>query len=200
MNTRKLFCLTTLALLSASSFSQGLNDEYPGSLWPKSYKNPLLDRTARTEGDILTVLISETSAAQFNAGTTTSKKEANNVARLNIPIIGGFLPALGTSGDLSSDGKGTTSQNGKLVAKMTVIVKKVMENGTMVIEGTRSVQVNKETQTFKLSGIVRLDDIRSDNTVLSENIAEAEIKVDGKGAISDRQRRGFLSRILDWIF
>lgn len=195
-----IYALIGMTLLSASALAQNADDDNPGSLWPKNYKNPLLDRTARTEGDVLTVLISENSAAQFNAATTTSKTEANALPRLNIPIIGGFLPAIGTSGNLSSDGKGTTTQNGKLVARMTVIVKKVNNNGTMIIEGTRSVQVNKETQTFKLSGIVRLDDIRSDNTVLSESIAEAEIKVDGKGAISDRQRRGFLTRLIDWIF
>ncbi len=200
MNIRRMIALTAMAVLSVACNAQSTNDEYPGSLWPKAYKNPLLDRTARSEGDVLTVLISETSAAQFDAGTTTSKKEDNALPRLNIPIIGGFLPALGTSGSLSSDGKGTTTQNGKLVAKMTVVVKKVNDNGTMVIEGTRSVQVNKEVQTFRLSGIVRIDDIRSDNTLLSENIAEAQIKVDGKGAISDRQRRGFLTRLIDWIF
>lgn len=200
MNLKKTMCLVAIALLASVSVAQSTTDEYPGSLWPKAYKNPLLDRTARSEGDVLTVLISESSAAQYSASTTTGKKEANSLPKLNIPFIGGILPALASGGDLSSSGEGTTTQGGKLVAKMTVVVKKVLPNGTMVIEGTRSVQVNKEVQTFKLAGIVRLDDIRSDNTILSENIAEAQIKVDGKGAISDRQRRGFLSRLIDWIF
>jgi flagellar L-ring protein precursor FlgH len=70
----------------------------------------------------------------------------------------------------------------------------------MVIEGTRMVKVNKEDQAITFAGIVRADDVRADNTVLSENIAEVRITNVGKGLISDRQRRGIITRILDWLF
>lgn len=70
----------------------------------------------------------------------------------------------------------------------------------MVIKGTRSVTVNKEVQTFVLTGTIRRDDVRSDNTVLSENIANADIRLEGKGTIHDRTRRGLLTQILDWLF
>lgn len=51
-----------------------------------------------------------------------------------------------------------------------------------------------------IEGIVRPDDIKSDNTVLSEDVAEASIKYDGKGTVGDRQRQGLISRLLNWLF
>jgi flagellar L-ring protein precursor FlgH len=83
---------------------------------------------------------------------------------------------------------------------MSAVVKKVMPNGNLVIEGTRFVKVNKDTQTFVLSGVIKQDSVLPDNTVMSESIAEAEIRVEGKGAITERQRKGILSRVLDWLF
>ena len=69
-----------------------------------------------------------------------------------------------------------------------------------MIEGTRTIVVNKETQLFRLTGIIRIQDIKPNNTVLSESIAQAEIRMEGKGQIADRQRKGILTTILDWIF
>jgi flagellar L-ring protein precursor FlgH len=75
-----------------------------------------------------------------------------------------------------------------------------MPNGNLVIEGRRSLITNKQTQTIVFSGIVRPSDIRPNNTVRSVNVAEAEIKMDGSGLISQRQRKGILTTIIDWLF
>ncbi|HRK22651.1 MAG TPA: flagellar basal body L-ring protein FlgH [Fimbriimonadaceae bacterium] len=198
MKTRLLSL--TLALSFGTIAVAQVDEQNPGSLWPKKYVNPLLDRTARAEGDVVTILISEVSSGSFTATTTAAKTANNSITKALGPIIGGLIPDLATLGNTTTDGKGATTQVGKLTARMTAIVKKVLPNGTMVIEGSRSVQVNKETQTFRLSGLIRRDDIRPDNTVLSENIAEAQINVDGKGQIADRQKRGILTRLLDWLF
>lgn len=189
-----------LAVILFSACALGQSDENPGSLWSNKAKNPFVDRVARHEGDIVTILISESSSSSFAAQTTTSKTEKNNITKGLGPLLGNLIPALGTGADASSAGQGSTTQTGRFIAKMTVTIKKVLPNGQYLIEGARAVKVNKDTQTFRLSGLVRADDIRSDNTILSENIANAEIFADGKGAISDRQRRGFLSRLLDWLF
>jgi flagellar L-ring protein precursor FlgH len=201
----------TVLILLVLSFAIGFADDAQpgdsaGTLWKHDTPNPLKDRTARKEGDILTIVISETSTASFSASTDTKKDEANSVLKPIIPILSTLMPGLipnlagSSSGGISSKGSGTTTSAGKFSAKMSAVVKKVMPNGNLVIEGSRYVQVNKDTQKFVLTGVIRPDDVRSDNTVLSESMAEAEIKVDGKGAISDRQRRGILSRILDWLF
>lgn len=191
--------LLLLIAVSAGAVAQS-TDLNPGSLWPTKYVNPLLDRTARTEGDIITILISESSVASYAASTKAEKADATEVDQPIGKLLGSLFTSFKTGATSTVDGKGATSQSGSLVARMTAIVKKVLPNGNLVIEGTRSVQINKEVQTFKVSGVIRRDDIRSDNTVLSESIAEASITADGKGMISERTRRGILTRLLDWLF
>ncbi len=193
----KYFAIILALGISISAFAQ---EDNPGSLWSNEAKNPLIDRTARKEGDILTVIISENSAASLSANTTANKSDSSSVPKPSVPflwkILGGWL----TSATSSNSGTGKTDNSGKVTARLTAIVKKVLPNGNLVIEATKSVQVNKDTQIFRLSGIVRRDDIDAANTIKSENIAEADIKLDGKGMISDRQRRGILTRLLDWLF
>ena len=79
-------------------------------------------------------------------------------------------------------------------------IKYTLPNGNLVIEGTRFVQVNKETQKLIITGVIRQDDINADNTIFSESIANADIRYDGKGTVGDRQRKGILSQLLDWLF
>lgn len=172
-----------------------------GSVWNDENGNPLMDRTARREGDIITVLISESSVASYAANTNTTKQDSNKVSLdLLNNIVSRLIRPWNSNDSSANSGGGTSTQNSKLTAKLTAVVKKVMPNGTLLIEGSRSVVVNRETQTFKLSGVIRRDDVKSDNTVMSEQIAEADIRLEGKGAIYDRNRRGLLTRILDWLF
>lgn len=185
---------------AAQGWTGGVDDQNPGSLWNRSSRNSFMDRTAKQEGDLLTILIREISSSSFAAQTTTSKSDANSISKALGPLIGALIPAASTAGSGTSAGKGATSQTGSFTARMTAVVKQVLPNGNLVIEGTRWVHINKDTQVFTLTGIVRRDDVRSDNTIFSEQIAEAEIKATGTGAISDRQRRGILTRILDWLF
>jgi flagellar L-ring protein precursor FlgH len=200
--TRAITLIGALAMLAQQALAQIPPDaENPGSLFPKTYVNPFLDRTARQAGDILTILISESSTASFSAATTASKKDGNAIAKLIGPdFLTRLFPNLGTGATSTTDGKGNTNQAGRVSARMTAVVKSVLPNGNLVIEGIRMVRVNKEEQVFFLSGIVRRDDIRPDNTILSESLANAEIRLDGTGQISDRTRRGILTKILDWLF
>lgn len=198
----KALLSTALAACVLAGNAQQVIDksETSGSLWNDKARSLFVDRTARRAGDVVTILISESSVASFAAGTSTSKADSNNVAKALGPILQNLIPSWATGVNSSNSGQGTTTQTGKLLARMSAVVQKVLPNGTMVIEGARLVTVNKDTQTFKISGVVRIDDVTSENTIRSEQIADAEIKLDGKGAISDRQRRGLLTRLLDWLF
>lgn len=187
--------------LSFGSPASAQDKQNPGSLWSNDRRNPFIDRTAREEGDLITILISEASAATFSAATSASKTDANEISPIKFFSWLALVPnALKTGASSSNAGQGQTSQNSKLTARITAVVKEVRSNGTMLIEGVRTVLINKETQTFKLQGLIRRDDVTPDNTILSERIANAEIRMEGKGLINDRQRRGILTRILDWLF
>ncbi|MBN8447306.1 MAG: flagellar basal body L-ring protein FlgH [Gammaproteobacteria bacterium] len=198
----KFRLLAVIAMLPAICVAQTIDkNDNPGSLWTPSTVNPFLDRTARRVGDLVTIVISEQSAATFTAATNMKKSDSN---KLNLDLFCSFLNNIlkpASSGATSSnDGSGTTTQNGKLSARITGVIKEVMPNGVMVVEATRSLVINKELQSFKLRGLVRRDDVSPDNTVMSEALAEADIRFEGKGAIQDRQRRGLLTQVMDWLF
>lgn len=172
----------------------------PGSLWSDQSKSPFVDRTASKPGDVLTIVVSEFSSATSSAETKGSKSDKGSVTAGVGPVLRALIPNLAIEDSYSSQGQGSTSRRGSIAGRLTVMVKRVLENGNLLIEGTRYIQVNKETQKWVIEGVVRPDDIRSDNTILSESVAEATIRFDGKGTVGDRQRKGIISTLLDWLF
>ena len=204
----KIFSILAV-LITAVAFGQKTkSDENFGSLTPKSYSSPFHTRTAYRIGDPLTVIISETNNSSFQANTQNNKKETAKNGPNTVPLLDwlkvGFLSTLTASSNSATDQAlqtaGLSSQRGNLSAKVAVLIKQILPNGTLVVEGTRSVKFGHETQQMTLSGVCRIDDIRIDNTLLSENLANAEIKSEGIGAIYKKQRQGFISKILGWLF
>jgi flagellar L-ring protein precursor FlgH len=197
---KTLLTAAMAALFAPTAFGQSEKDaDKAGNLYDVKLGSPFADRIARHEGDIVTVVIQENSNSTYSASTTTTKTDSNSVTN-GIPLLQGLFSLASTGANSNVAGTGQTTNAGVLTAQMTVIVKKVLPNGNLVIEGTRSIKTNKDTQTFKLTGTIRQDDIRSDNSILSASISDAHIEVDGKGQIADRQRRGILTRMLDWLF
>jgi len=198
---KKLIVLMLIAV-SAIAFCQAtsVDKDNPGSLWSEGTADPLHDRTASKEGDIVTVIITESTSASFAAQTQTAKSDSASINKGIGPILQSLIPNLGIGASSATAGSGKTTQTGTFTGTVAAVVKKVLPNGNLLIEGTRDIVYNKDTQTIRLSGIIRREDISSTNTILSTQIANASIKAAGKGQISDRQRRGFLIRLLDWLF
>jgi flagellar L-ring protein FlgH len=210
MKKLSLICLTVLGTLLATLGIAQQTDSAGnfGSLTPRSYRPIFSTRTARRVGEVLTVIISESSLANYQASTNTSKKEETKSGPNSVPLINflgvGMLKSLtgeaNSSNDTILNGQGQTTQNTRLSARMAVVIKQVLPNGMLVVEGTRAVKYNRETQQLTLSGLCRIDDIRQDNTILSENLGNAEIKSEGIGLIYERQRRGLITKLIDWLF
>lgn len=160
-----------------------------------------MDNVARKVGDLLTVIVKEESIATYSAATNATKKDKNGIGvNLFNSFLNGIFQPFTTSSDSSNAGSGDTEYRSKMNSRLSVIVKEIVGNGNMVVEGTRTLVTNKETQTIVFSGVVRPVDIKPDNTVDSTKVGEAEIRMAGKGVIQDRQRKGFLTQILDWLF
>lgn len=197
--------LTVLVALAAVLATAQVTEDKtnPGSLYKPGTDNVLLDRVARKPGDILMIVIDEQSLSTFAASTEAKKEDKTKVGfkffvnlldDLFKPILNGF------SASSQNKGEGDTSQKAKMQARLSATVKSVEPNGNMVIEGVRSLVTNKETQTFVLRGKIRPQDVTPENTIKSEQIAEAEIRMEGKGMIADRQRKGLLTQLFDWLF
>ena len=86
-----------------------------------------------------------------------------------------------------------------MTGQIAARVVKVLDNGNMVVEGRRSVVVNNETQVITLSGVIRPEDVTSNNTILSSQVADAEIQMEGRGVLAEAQSPGILFRFLDWL-
>ena len=160
------------------------------------------DYKAFKEGDIVTIYIVE-----FSTGSNETKTDTKKETEFSLQSSGGtgalkFIPLFGAKvNDGSSfDGQGITSSRGILKAKMSARIVKVLENGNLVIEGTREVQVNDEKQITVLSGVVRPEDITGDNVVYSYNIADAKITYRGKGTVTGGSKPSLITRLLNWVF
>ncbi len=160
------------------------------------------DHRAMKTHDILTVLIVENAKAGSQSSTNTNKKNSfglkNSAGSGPLDIIPGF--GAGGSSSVGYDGEGGTSREGNLVATISARVVEVLDNGNLVIDGNKVVEINEEKEIIKISGVVRPEDIEQDNTVYSYNISDAKITYSGKGVANTGRRPGFIARFLNWIF
>ena len=160
------------------------------------------DIKAHQVGDILTVLIYEQSRGTQSTESKTEK--SHKLDTKGGPGVGpfDFIPLFEASTDTkhTHDGKGESSRNGSLRAKMSVTVVGVKTNGDLIIEGSRTVGVSGDREVLNLTGVVRSRDVKPDNTVESYLIADAEIHYSGKGPSSTAARPGILTRIFNWLF
>jgi flagellar L-ring protein precursor FlgH len=175
------------------------------SLWPASGagdRGMFADHKAAHGGDILTIVVSESVAAQNSQSTKSSRDSsiADAVQSFLYPSTGlhkGALPSIQLGGKASYDGGGDISNNQSLVSRAAVLVTDVLPNGNLVIEGVRVVTFSGETQYVVLHGLVRTDDVGSDNTVQSSNIADARVEFYTEGQLTDAQKRGWLAKLYE---
>jgi flagellar L-ring protein precursor FlgH len=160
------------------------------------------DIKAHQVGDVLTVRIYEDAKAANGSQTNVTKEGSFETS--GGPGVGtlDFIPLFGAAGENKNEYKGTgnNARSGNLKARMTVQVVAIKNNGDLVIEGNRAVTINNDTETLTLTGTVRPQDVGSDNSVDSYNIANAQIAYRGKGPASTGARPGILMRFLNWIF
>jgi len=181
----------------------------PGSLWRENrpVANLFTDARALRTNDLLVVRIEEVADARRRTDTDISR---SSQAQASIASFLGAMEKLQQDSDFraalagmsSADFKaeGATGRTERLTATVPAIVRKVLPNGNLFIEGHRVVLVNDEEQHFYISGVVRPIDIDQENSVKSTMVADAEIEFTGNGVLSDNQRQGWLSRYLGWIW
>lgn len=169
------------------------------SLWVDK-GNFYVDHKAREEGDIITVIISETTAASHKTATQRGKDlqldggpESKGKGVTNFLS---FIPVFGAKAKSSYKGKSATDRVGKLIGKLSAQVVRVLPNGDLVIEGSKKIRVNTEEEEITLSGIIRVEDILADNTILSTYIHNADIKYRGDLKFSDKEKPGFITRLI----
>ena len=160
------------------------------------------DVKAHNIGDVLSVIISESSSATRNTNTSTKKLNKTGLkGNKTTGALEGLFPGVGGSMDLSNqyNGQGSTTRNGTFSSRLTVKVVDVLPNGNLLIEGTKTTEINEETEVITLSGIVQPLDISPSNTIYSYQIANAKLTYKGKGSMSQAHRPGLLVRLINYL-
>lgn len=176
----------------------------PNSLWRTGSRAFFKDQRAARVGDILTVVVRITDRADIANETKRSRGNRENsgvgdfiganLIKDQRPLPGRLLTADSTS---ISDGKGTVARREAVQTNVAVVVTQLLPNGNLVVEGKQEVRVNNEVRELVVGGIVRPEDIQSDNTLESSKIAQARISYGGRGQLSDVQQPRYGQQALD---
>lgn len=223
MKTKSRFSSRALlgALLLAAS------PALAGSLWKDGVtdeRGMFADKRAKRVGDIVTIVVNETSTLTNSLRLKTDKESKSGVEGVASNLVNQFLgnlpsklfskqvqqntpqnfviptaPSLPVTGANSYTGGGDVSNSQTITTRAAVQVIDVLPNGNLVIEGIRQISFSKERQYASLRGVIRPYDVQPDNTVVSSNIADARIDIVAEGVLTDAQKKGWLLRLNDKI-
>ncbi len=153
------------------------------------------DHRAARPGDLVTVLITETSSATNTANTTTTKT-------VGFGANGDSAKGHQNGGTLNFNndigGQAKLERTGKVLAQMSVVVRDVLPNGDLLVSGAEAININGERTNIRLKGRIRPVDIAENNTVASTRLADASIDYDGSGYLTDGSKPGWFSRFFGW--
>ena len=178
----------------------------PNSLWRNGSRAFFKDQRAHQIGDILTVKVKITDQAKLENATARSRKNDedsgvdNFFGKKKLPIISSVgVPGRIFTADSEShsEGKGSVDRKEELTTNVAGVVTQLLPNGNLVIEGRQEIRVNFEVRELVVAGVVRPEDIESDNTIDSSKIAQARIAYGGRGQITDVQQPRYGQQVLE---
>ena len=177
------------------------------SLWRPGSRTFLRDQRAAQAGDVITVLVSIQDEAQLQNRTQRARQGGD---KLGLPQVFGmqtrWLPRgaspeslFESSGGQTSDGSGTVKRIETVTLRLAATVTQVLPNGNLVVNGRQEVRVNAELRELAVQGVIRPQDIASDNTIRHDRLAEARIAYGGRGTLSDLQQPRYGQQLMDAI-
>jgi flagellar L-ring protein precursor FlgH len=177
------------------------------SLWRPGARAFFKDQRAKVVGDVLTVNVNITDNATLANNTRRTRQNVSEDA--SIPNFFGLASSIGigsanptvsaTSGS-DFEGKGNIARSEAITVSLAAVVLQTLPNGNLAIAGRQEVRVNNELRELQVAGVIRPEDIASDNTIPSNKIAEARISYGGRGILSDVQQPRYGQQIFDVLF
>lgn len=182
----------------------------PNSLWRTGSRAFFKDQRARLVGDLVTVKVKVTDRAQLDNTTKRSRKAGEDFGAENTfgfeSKLDKFLPngakadsLLKLDSEGSSEGAGSVRRSEQLATNVAAVVTQTLPNGNLVIEGKQEIRVNFEVRELIVAGVIRPEDIESDNTIDSTKIAQARIAYGGRGQITDVQQPRYGQQVMDIV-
>ncbi|GAB6162634.1 flagellar basal body L-ring protein FlgH [Desulfothermus naphthae] len=221
---KNIFVILILAILAACSAKSPsyvaplippqpepiLKIDNPGSLFQPSEATLLFeDNRAKRVGDIVLVKILEQSSASSESDTKSEKKYHINAGFssflgqskfMGLPNSVGNVPLLKAVNNNKLDTSGEITRKTTVTATVAARIIRVFPNGLMELQGVREIMVNGEKQIIQVHGLIRARDIGPDNSITSNQLADAKIYVYGEGVLSDKQKQGWMGKLVDKIW
>ncbi len=218
--SRLLFVLILSLILDLCNFTAG-DSILADSLWKKRVTinyNLFDDNRGKRVGDIVKVIVSESTTIDNDETSTTNNSNKTTGSIDTDRFARGILSALKTGRNARFDaraantiesefkndfsGKGTYESTRSVDLTLTAMIVEVLDNGNLVLEGKREVEVNKEEYILKLTGIARPIDITSTNTINSDQLSNVNFALEGKGWLTRAGKKGWFNRAIDlfWPF
>jgi flagellar L-ring protein FlgH len=185
-----------------------LPNEEPSSLWRTGARSFLRDQRAKRVGDILTVLVDVDDQARLKNQT---QRQRSNTEKASLPSFFGFEKKLGailpnavdpnslvdaeSSGN--STGTGSVDRTEKIAMKIAAVVIQTLPNGNLVVAGRQETRVNFELRELRVAGVIRPEDIGSNNVIPYDKIAEARVSYGGRGQLTDVQQPRYGQQVYD---
>jgi flagellar L-ring protein FlgH len=168
---------------------------------------PLGSKIAWKVGDLVTIVVSETQDLKNEESSDISKKTDVDwrISNFDVkPNAFSTLPRIAASSDDQFNGAANYSKKGKFSARLTATVVDVLPNGNLVLQGKREIRIDKETKFLEFGGVVRRYDLKGDNSVASELVANARVSYRGQGPLTNGTNRrglgGVIHDTIDWLW
>lgn len=173
-----------------------------GAIYHSRISDNFFGRSRRYQvGDVITVLLNESTQAARTANTELNRKSTNDVIPLvptnKLRTMSGILGGTDVrNANVSASGKGTADQQASLEGSVAVMVVEVLANGNLVLRGEKQLALTEGAEVIQVAGVVRSDDIAPNNTVQSRRLANAQITYRGTGDLAAASKAGWGTSLL----
>lgn len=160
------------------------------------------DNKAREVGDLLTIVLTERTAARSVAQTSVTKETgiglgAPVLAGIPVTVNGQSILQAEVEGTRDFSGAGNSTQSNQLDGEITVTVVRSLGNGNLLVSGQKRMRLNQGDELVQIQGIVRTADIGPDNRISSDRVGEAQIVYGGRGTLARSNAMGWLGRFFN---
>jgi flagellar L-ring protein precursor FlgH len=182
----------------------------PASLWRTGSRAFFKDQRAAQVGDIVTILVNTTDTANVQNASTETRNGSESMGVPNLFGLESALPRLlgkavsastlvNATSSGAAGGTGVIKRNETVTLRLAGVITQVLPNGNLVVAARQEMRVNSELRELEVSGVIRPQDIASDNTVPHDRMAEARISYGGRGQLTDVQTPRYGQQALDLL-